>query len=72
MKRTQALAGTATGKDYSSQLAVRQLQAVVGSLGVLRLVVSAAFTIYAVWEIQSFFFLRIYLAVLADVADEGC
>lgn len=72
MKRTRALAGTATGKDYSSQPAVRQLQAVVGSPGVLRLVVSAAFTIYAVWEIQSFFFLRIYFAVLADVAAEGC
>lgn len=73
MNRTQALAGTATAWDYSSQRAVRQLQAAVGSLGLIRLLVSASFTIYAVWEIQSFFFLKIYLAVLRDVeAAEGC
>nr|CAI9713851.1 unnamed protein product [Rangifer tarandus platyrhynchus] len=72
MNRTRALAGTATAWDYSSQRAVRQLQAAVGSLGLIRLLVSAAFTIYAVWEIQSFFFLKIYLAVLRDVeAAEG-
>lgn len=71
MNRTRALAGTATGWDYSSQRAVRQLQAAVGSLGLIRLLVSAAFTIYTVWEIQSFF-LKIYLAELRDVEAEGC
>ena len=43
MKRTLALAGTATNKDYSSQRAVRQLQVDVGFLGMLGFVVSAPF-----------------------------
>lgn len=43
MKRTLALAGTATKKDYSSQRAVRQLQVEVSLLGMLGFVVSDAF-----------------------------
>lgn len=66
------LAGAAAEKDYSSQRAVRQLQAEVGLRGMLGFVVSAAFTIYAVSKIESFLFSRMYLAVLADVAAEGC
>lgn len=43
MKRTLAVAGTATEKDYSSQRAVRQLQVEVSLLGMLGFVVSDAF-----------------------------
>lgn len=51
MRRTLALAGTATKKDYSSQRAVRQLQVEVWLLGMLGFVVSDAFKTLAVWEI---------------------
>lgn len=55
MKTTEALAGTATNVDYSSQWAVRQLQVEGGLPGMLGIVVSTTLAVKAVGKSWCFF-----------------
>ena len=71
MKRTPGLAGTATGRDYNSQRAVRQIQVEVRLLGMLGFVVSAVFHNLGSLEDLELLFLA-YLAVLTNVVAEDC